>query len=118
MTITTSISVKPMQEGSAFVTVTFADENDDPVTPNTGTLKWTLTDQRGNVVNERDQVPVAEGASVTIVLSGDDLAKTSYGLTRVILLECEYDSSEGNDIPLKVQGSFSIEEVLALRTRA
>lgn len=118
MTIATTISVKPMQEGSAFVTVTFADENGDPVTPNTGTLTWTLTDRSGNVVNMRDQVPVAEDASVTIVVSGDDLAKTSKGLIRVILFECEYDSSEGDDIPLKTQGSFSIEEVLALRTRA
>lgn len=118
MAVTTTIDVKPAQEGSAFVTVTFSDENDDPVTPNADTLTWTLTDLRGNVINERDQVAVASAASVTIVLSGDDLAKTTYGLSRIILFECEYDSTDGDGLPLKVQGSFSIEEIVALKTRS
>lgn len=112
-----SITVKPLQEGSAFVTVTFTDENGDPVTPNADTLTWTLTDVRGNVINERDQVPVASDASVTIVLNGDDLARTANGLNRIILFECEYDSTLRDDVYLKAQETFNIEEVTALRTR-
>ena len=84
------------------------DENGDPLTPNT--LTWTLTDLAGNVINERAGIEIATPAStVTVVLSGDDLALPERAAPlRVVTLEGTYDS----DLPLKEEVQFPIRNLV------
>ncbi|HEY4690298.1 MAG TPA: hypothetical protein VIK33_13365 [Anaerolineae bacterium] len=88
------------------------DENGDPLTPNT--LTWTLTDLAGNVINERAGIEIATPAStVTVVLSGDDLALPERAAPlRVVTLEGTYDSDLGNDLPLKEEVQFPIRNLV------
>lgn len=92
-----------------------ADPTGAAVTPNSG-LNWTLTDTRANVVNSRSAVSITPGASVTIVLSGDDLALPSalYGRDRVLTVQGTYDSDLGNALPLKEQIVFTIDDLTAV----
>lgn len=114
MAITTQLVVSPAEEGTAKVTVSFVDENDDAVAPNAGTLTWTLTDRRGRIINEREDVAITSAASVVVVLSGDDLAIGEYGTNRVITFEGLYNSDIGNNLPIKVRGYFSIADFEAV----
>jgi len=88
------------------------DENGDPLTPNT--LTWTLTDLAGNVINERAGIEIATPAStVTVVLSGDDLALPERAAPlRVVTLEGTYDSDLGNDLLLKEEVQFAIRNLV------
>ena len=88
------------------------DENGDPLTPNT--LTWTLTNLAGNVINERAGIEIATPAStVTVVLSGDDLALPERAAPlRVVTLEGTYDSDLGNDLPLKEEVQFPIRNLV------
>ena len=83
-------------------TVSFFDENDDPVTPTSAT--WTLTDQDGTVINSRSDVVISSLAeSVTIVLKNADTALISDADvgTRRLLVEAIYNSATlGNGLPL------------------
>lgn len=45
-----------------------------PIIPEAGTVFWCLTDKNGGVINGRQDVAVTSALSMTIVLSGDDLA--------------------------------------------
>lgn len=99
------------------------------IIPNAGAT-WTLTKLDGSVVNTRQDVSVtATGSAFTIVLSDADLAifsddpqvpiKLPGGTVnlkvgrRVLLFECTYNSSAGDNLPLKSQVFFSVEEVIA-----
>jgi hypothetical protein len=112
--ITTLITTEPAEEGTAIITASFADEDGDAVAPNVGTLTWTLTDRDGVVVNSRSAVAIASAASVTVVLSANDLDITTYGRYRVITFQGLYNSSLGNNLPIKIQGKFSIEAFVAV----
>jgi len=115
MANTITIDTKPAEEGTAVITASFTDHNDDAVSPNAGTLTWTLTDTNGTVINSRSDVAITSAASATIVLSGDDLAITrTTGAKRIITLEGLYNSTVGNNLPIKVQGIFNIEHFAAV----
>lgn len=65
------------EEGTyAIDDIQFLDSQDTPVaiTPEAGSVTWCLTDKNGNVINNREDVPITSASSMTIVLSGDDLA--------------------------------------------
>ena len=65
------------EEGTyAIDEIQFLDSQDTPaaVTPETGTVTWCLTDKNGDIINSREDVPITSASSMTIVLSGDDLA--------------------------------------------
>jgi len=115
MANTITIDTKPAEEGTAVVTVAFTDHDGIAVSPNASTLTWTLTDTNGTVINLRTNVAITSASSVTIVLSGDDLAITrTTGAKRVITLEGLYNSTDGNNLPIKVQGIFNIEHFVAV----
>lgn len=105
----TTITVRPAEEGHIIADVTFYDEDGAAVVPNA--ITWTLTDEDGNVINSRLDVPVATPASsISILVSGDDLAvPDATDLVRKLLVEWTYDSSLGTDIPAKTQATFTIE---------
>lgn len=111
--MTTQITVMPPEKGTAKVTVSgFTDESGSSVTPTTFT--WTLTDLAGNVINGRSAVSVTPAASVSFLLTGNDLAMSGSDARRMLLIECTYTSTLGSNLPLKAQASFSIEGMVGV----
>ena len=105
--MTTTITTPSAIEDSTYALVlSFTDEEGDPVTPDTAT--WTLRDTEGNVVNSRQDVVISSlASSVTVLLSGDDLMYTP-SAELILIVEATYDSSLGNDLPLKDQVRFPV----------
>jgi len=104
------------QEKSTFViTAAFTDEADDALTPKT--LTWTLTDSDGTVINSKqDEVISSPSSSEDIVLSEDDLqilSATDDGV-RKLTIEGTYDSSYGNDLPLRDSVTFIVDNLVAV----
>ncbi len=65
------------EEGTyAIDEIQFLDSQDTPIAviPETGSVTWCLTDKNGTIINSREDVPITSASSMTIVLSGDDLA--------------------------------------------
>lgn len=110
-----SLTTVAQEKSTYIVTVAFADEDGSAVAPKT--LVWSLTDASGNVINEREDEAVSSpAASNTIVLSGNDLAiQTSEAsddyASRRFIAEATYDSSLGNDLPVKAAASFAVENL-------
>jgi hypothetical protein len=108
--ITTPIAI---EKSTYVITAAFTDEDGDPVVPNSG-LNWTLTDLTGTVVNSRSAVTIAvPAASVSIVLSGLDLAladgKDTY---RILTVEGTYNSALGSGLPIKASVQFKIQNLI------
>ena len=104
----TKLTAVAGEESTYVIEVAFEDETGAAVIPNTSSIKWTLTDTYGNVINSRNQVAVASASTINIVLSGDDLSIGTSGLTRVILIEATYNSSLGSNLPLREEVRFNI----------
>jgi len=104
-----------IEKSTYIITVSFFDEVE--AAEDVKTMKWTLTDTAGNIINEREDVVVADPESVeTIVLSGDDLAiisDTDNG-KRLFTVEATYDSILGNDLPLNGEAAFTVVDLTAI----
>lgn len=107
------ITTQVLPNNTVKLTVAFADENGDAVTPNDPTT-WSLADSSGNTINSRSDEAITEAASVDVVLQGLDLA--SLGANddgiRVITIDGTYDSDAGSDLPLDAVHHFVIGDVL------
>jgi hypothetical protein len=103
------------ERGTYAVRITFADEDGAAVVPNSG-LTWTLTDALGTVVNSRTGVALTSASTVTVVLSGADLAlNSSYeGRRRVLLVQGTYSGDLGSNLPIKQEFEFSIRDLVAV----
>jgi hypothetical protein len=112
MAVRTNVSNAIPEEGSIGFTVSFTDENGDALVPDS--LTWTLTDERGAVMNSREDVSMSVDSSVTIVLSGDDLAIGDNGTRRVLTLEYVYTSDLGASLPDKHEVAFTITDLIAV----
>lgn len=118
-------------EQSTFVVVApFKDESGSSVTPNSG-LTWSLFRLDGTVVNSRSNVAITPGSSVAIVLSDADLeiftddpveevyihgigmTTMQYGV-RVLSVSGTYNSSAGNDLPIKDQVLFRVVNLIGV----
>ena len=111
--LTTLLDQHAPERGTYFVTLSFVDENGAAVVPDSVT--WTLTNDRGSIINSRSAVVIAVPAtSNTIVLSAADLAIGDYGIERHLLVEGIYDSTLGNNLPFKSQANFLIENFTAV----
>ncbi len=104
------MAVVTINEGTtAAFDVSFTDEDDAAVTPNS--ITWSLFDDRGTVINNREDVAVAvPDSTITIVLYGDDLKRTSTtdrGIRRLTVY-ADYDSSLGNDLPITAEHEFRV----------
>lgn len=70
--------------------VSFFDENDTPVIPNS--IKWSLVDSEGNIINGRDEVAVSPAAAVVYIhLLPLDNAET-LDSKRVVRIKAKYFS--------------------------
>ena len=103
-----------VEKSTYFPVASFLDE--DGNAEDVKTLKWTLTDILGTIINGRDGVEVVAPSSVeTIVLSDGDLAVFSNDrLRRIITFEATYDSALGNDMPLNGAAEFPIVQLVAI----
>lgn len=101
------------EESTAVFTVSFTDEDGNDVTPDS--VVWSLTDDDGDVINSRDEVAAVPDSSITITLSGDDLAlqddETGRTVKRHLIIEAVYDSDTVTNGPLKEDGIFYIDNL-------
>jgi len=109
----TNLTTEPSEKGTYVITAAFTDENSQAKIPTT--LEWKLTDKSGNVINSRSAVTLTPAASVSIVLSGDDLALSSLSDDgqRAFLLTGTYDSNLGSDLPIKEEARFTVANLWA-----
>ena len=101
------------ESGTYAITVSFTDEDGAAVVPNSP-LTWSLTKaDRVTIVNSRVNVSITPASSITIVLTGDDLAKDAGQLIswRYLVIEGTYNSTLGNDLPLKDHLRFPIVDI-------
>lgn len=101
-------------EGSTFFPiVTFSNENDELVVPNS--IVWTLTDSAGNIMNNReDVVVVTPASSIEIKLTGDDLLIDSSMYIRFLLIKAIYTSSRGSGQTLNKELMFQIVPIVKI----
>ena len=102
---------RPSEEGTAFIDLAFWDENCEAKTPKTA--KWSFSDNKGNPINNRDEVEISSlSATKTVILKGDDLALQSgereYA-DRIFTIEWTYDSLLGSDLPDNDKLEFQVD---------
>lgn len=105
-------TVEFTEESTAVVTMAFTDAADDAVIPSS--INWSLLTCPGAVVNSRDEVVIGSpAASVSVTLSGDDLAMVSGAdSNRAFVIKAVYSSTEGSNLPLNAQLIFSIAAII------
>lgn len=110
----TVITTRAIEESTFVVSVSFFDEGGDAVVPNSAT--WSLLDLDGNIINNRDGVTIIPLAStVSIVLSGDDLAINpldQQNQWRRLLVDAVYDSDLGLGLPLADELQFKVSNLV------
>lgn len=100
---------------SYIITLSFTDETGNAVTPDS--VKWTLTDLDGNVINNRQDVVISSlSSSVPVVLEGDDLlVGVNYRLEkRMLTIEGTYTSSIHGELPITGAVIFTIDHYRGL----
>lgn len=99
-----------LERSTVALVTSFRDEAGELVTPTE--IKWSLTDGDGNVVNSRQAVDVAPASSVTVVLSGDDLALAQGDDgRRQVVVRATYDGALGDDLPIVGVLEFTVRNV-------
>lgn len=102
----TKLSQKANDQSTFVITVSFFDEDGDPVTPNI--VQWSLRNENDAIINDRELEDITvPDDTLEIVLSGDDL-KYSEGALRALTIYATYDSTLGNDLPLNDEVTFYI----------
>jgi len=107
------LTTHAVEKSTYVVTAAFTDEAGAAVIPSA--ITWTLTDVAGTVINGRSSVSVAVPSdSVDMVLSDLDLALQTGEQTRanrILTVEATYSSSLGDNLPLKDQVIFRIDDL-------
>jgi len=118
MAIITILKLTAIEKSTFVVVVAFKDEDGGDVTPNAGTVTWTLTDAIGNVINGKENQAIDSANPLNIVLTGNDLliqaSETVDEVERRLIVSCKYDSDLGNDLPLKDSCGFRLRDVVWL----
>jgi hypothetical protein len=103
-----------VDQSTKIVPISFQDEEGDSITPIADTVTWSLYNESGAIVNEREDEEETSAETVNIVLSGNDL-KISDGARRILVVKARYNSTLGDNLPLVDMASFSIKNLLAGR---
>ena len=101
-----------IEESTFVVTAHFTDEDGAEVVPET--VLWSLSNDKGKIINNREDVSVTPAGTVNIVLTGDDLAIGSDGQIREVSIEATYNSTRGTGLSLKGRCTFNIENLVAV----
>ena len=106
------------QEGSTFIIKSrFYELHSDgftevPIIPNDG-LKWSLLNEAGEIINNRENVDIESASTVPVVLSGLDLSLAGdYSAKRRLVLFGTYDSIYGENLPVRIETRFQIENLV------
>lgn len=101
-------------EGSTYVVnVTFRDEAGESMVP--VSAEWSLRDNYGNIVNSRSAQSIIVASTVSIVLSGADLAyEPNARSQRVLTVQGVYDGDYGNDLPIAEEFAFAIRPLVGV----
>lgn len=103
------LSTKIKEESTAYLGLSFLDENGVAMTPKTAT--WTLSQTDGTIINSREDVSITTpGSTETVVLTGSDLVIVNDldEEVRVFTVEGTYDDAPLTDLPFKDQVEFVI----------
>ena len=107
-------------KSTAPIVCAFTDENGAAVVPVADSIIWSLTDSMGNAINSRTDITgIVSATSVTIILSGLDTIYLGSGRSgdqekRILTVECLYNSDLGNNLPLKNDGYFMVQNLIAV----
>lgn len=110
------IIVKPVEQGSAIVTIAPTDENGDALLfAELTSPQWQLMKLDGTIINSRSFAN-CNLTSFTFTLSGDDLAifDESDNGWRVLAVQATYDSDAGSGLNLKAECEFEIDTLLSV----
>jgi hypothetical protein len=92
------------------VKVTFTDSNNEEFTPND--LTYTLSDKKGNIINELENIEISPSSSVYITFTGDDLSlinPTAKYEWRVLTVKGSYDDIVlGNNLSIAREFHFKV----------
>lgn len=113
--MTVALDKDAVEESTFIISLSFRDELNQPVTPLQAT--WTLSTESGDVVNNRENIPVVPLESDSfIVLTGPDLAlPDSDDRTRLVLIQSSYNSVKyGSNLQLNEEVSFKITDLKTL----
>ena len=109
----TNLTARAVDRSVIVINCAFKDEDSAAVVPTS--IKWSLSDDLGNIINTRASVAVAVPASdVDIVLSGSDI-NYSDGPIRILTVEAVYDSVLATGLPLKDSARFNVAELILIR---
>ena len=111
----TTLITEAVERSTFVIRASFTDDAGVAVVPNSG-LTWTLTDAVGNVVNSRTAVSISSASTITIVLTGADLAiaDTYRDNRRLLTIAGTYNSSLGSNLPIRDQVQFTIADLGAV----
>lgn len=99
--------LEPVLDGSTkVVAVSFFDEALVAMTPIT--VKWSLYDEDGIIVNSRSNVSVIPAPVANIILSGNDVVFVSPTSQRILVVEVTYTGTYGSGLPLKDYFKFTV----------
>ena len=92
------LTLSAVEKSTIVITASFHDEAGSPMIPST--ISWSLLDEQGEVVNNRNDVVVEPSTSINIVLTGDDLdiKKNEIAESRTCVISGRYNSSYGTDL--------------------
>ena len=115
--MTTLITVKPTEKGTAVIEMAFTDEAVPPNAVTPTSLQWQLMKATGTIINSRTFALgsfTASAGAATVVLTGDDLAMFGTDDTgrRVFSIQGVYDSTAGTDLNITGEAVFFIEQLL------
>ncbi len=124
MTITVFADQVFPEKGARGIQITFRDTDGKLVVPTS--ISWTLTTaprahrDAAAVINGRESVGVTPASTVTIVLSGDDLAilpgeRAKRLASRLLIIKFTYDSTDlGNGITDHTEYAFDVQNFHAV----
>lgn len=110
-----TLSTNAVEESTYVLTITLKDHNGDKIDDSDVTsLKWSLTDENGTVINSREDVEITSPTNTeSIALTGDDLALSGVSRTRIVTFEATYDGGDlGATLYLKESAKFQIDDLV------
>ena len=110
-------TIHAVERSTLVVTAAFTDAAAQPVTPDS--IAWRLEDDRGNVVNNRQDQVLAPAESVQIVLTGADLqlnGDTNESELRRLIIDSLYTSSHGAGLSLSDSYEFRVLNTNTVKT--
>jgi hypothetical protein len=111
------LTTPAIEQSTYAIAASFTDDAGLTVAPNAG-LTWSLYKKVGGVatvVNSRLNVAIASASTVTILLSGADLAIVpGESKTRFVIVQGTYNSTLGTNLPMKQQISFGIVDLVGV----